>query len=145
MRLGPHRSSLFATIGIVYPNFGWIVAPDSAHMTFRVYQPRGRYLTELQSYAYVYSKSPVRVRERRRQIYVREMGPAGSCEMDDGANWQSIGLTNRGSITSNMRSNVSMGAGQEYRSADFPGQIIDGPSDVGHRMFYSRWAADVSG
>jgi hypothetical protein len=73
------------------------------------------------------------------------MGPGGTFEMDDGTNWQSIGLANRTRLTSALRSNVSMGAGYEYTDDPaFPGTLIDGPSDIGHRQFYTRWASDVA-
>lgn len=144
-RLGEARASLGATIGLVYPNFGWIITPDNGQQTFRVYQPRGPKVTELQSYCYVYKNSSDKVKDAIRQIYVREMGPAGTFEMDDGTNWQSVGLSNRTRLTRQLRSNVSMGAGYEYdNDPDFPGTLINGPSDIGHRNFYGRWAKDVS-
>lgn len=144
-RLGDARSGLGATIGVVYPNFGWIITPDTGQQTFRVYQPRGPELTELHSYCYVYKDSPDKVKDAIRQIYVREMGPGGTFEMDDGTNWQSVGLANKTRLTSALRSNVSMGAGHEYTGdPDFPGTLIDGPSDIGHRQFYERWSRDVA-
>jgi 3-phenylpropionate/trans-cinnamate dioxygenase alpha subunit len=144
-RLGEARGGLGGTIGVVYPNFGWIILPDTGQQTFRVYQPRGPEVTELHSYCYVYKNMPEKAKDAIRQIYVREMGPAGTFEMDDGTNWQSVGLNNRTRLTRDLRSNISMGAGFEYDDdPNFPGRLSHGPSDIGHRNFYTRWSKDVA-
>lgn len=143
-RLGKVRASMAATVGLVYPNFGWIVV--GGQNTFRVYQPRGPHQTELHSYCFVPAKAPQAVKDAMRKQLVQEMGPAGTFEMDDGTNWTSIGQSNRTRLTSNDRHDLSMGFGHEYEGhPDFPARILtDGPSDVCHRAFYGRWAADVS-
>ncbi|WP_445189206.1 aromatic ring-hydroxylating oxygenase subunit alpha [Pseudonocardia sp. Cha107L01] len=142
-RLGKVRANMAATVGVVYPNFGWIVI--GGQNTFRVYQPRGPHQTEMHSYCFVPTKAPQAVKDAMRKQLVQEMGPAGTFEMDDGANWTSIGQSNRTSLTSRERSDLSMGAGHEYDDhPDFRGRVTDGPSDICHRAFYTRWAEDVS-
>jgi ethylbenzene dioxygenase alpha subunit len=138
------RSDPGITIGIVYPNFGWIVSPDVAQQTFRVYLPHGPRVTEVWSYCFTYREAPQEVKDAHRQAYIRDMGPAGMFEMDDSINWTSVGLHNRSQLASNVRSDLSMGAGHEYTDASrLPGTLTPGSSDIGHRRFYSRWAADI--
>lgn len=143
-RLGPERAHMWAAIGLVYPNFGFITVPDEGQQTFRVYHPRGPHSMELHSYVFTYAAASDEAKKAMAKLSTHEMGPAGTYEMDDGTNWTSIGVTNRSPMTRKLTSSVSMAAGHETTDPVMPGLFSTGPSDIGHREFYRQWQTDLN-
>jgi 3-phenylpropionate/trans-cinnamate dioxygenase alpha subunit len=138
-RLGEVRSRRIGnTVGLVYPNFGWI-GPSILH----VYQPRGPQLTEIQSYCLVDRDASSDVKHAARLTYLRTFGPSGLLEQDDGENWSQVSASSSTPLARDLEFNYQMGLGHEYQDAELPGTISRGPTELPHRNFYSRWARDM--
>jgi 3-phenylpropionate/trans-cinnamate dioxygenase subunit alpha len=137
-RLGVQRGKKTAsTVGLVFPNFGW-VGPS-----LRVYQPRGPHQTEMRSYVLVDKDAPAEVKAAVRRNYITSFGPSGILEQDDGENWTQVTASSRGPLSRNLEFQYGMGVGHEYYDENLPGRIAKGPSENIHRSFNRRWASEM--
>src|SRR4051812_47104808 len=92
-RLGVQRGRRTAlTVGLVFPNFGWVGS------SLRVYQPRGPNQTEMRSYVLVDRDAPQAVKDAIRRGYINTFGPSGMFEQDDGENWTQVTASSRGPL-----------------------------------------------
>jgi len=138
-RLGAQRGRKTAnTVGLVFPNFGWI-GPS-----LRVYQPRGPHRTELRSFVLVDKDAPAAVKAAIRRNYIMTFGPSGMLEQDDGENLTQVSASSRGPISRQLDFQYGMGLGHEYYDENLPGLLAKGPSENIHRSFQKRWVKEMN-
>jgi hypothetical protein len=118
---------------------GWI----GGTQTLRVYQPRGPERTEIWSLCLVDRDAPQQVKDIMRRRYVQSFGPSGLLEQDDGENWSQVSASSRTPLARTLEFNYQMGLGHEYSDPELLGWTSRGPTEMPHRSFYGRWAADM--
>jgi ethylbenzene dioxygenase alpha subunit len=138
-RLGPLRARMVGSMSSVnvFPNFSFLPGQS----TFRVWQPRGPQLTELQTWVLVNRNAPDHIKEAYRKGVMMTFSPAGVFEMDDGDNWQYATRANDGVVTRRQRLYYGLGLGTGIDHPELPGNVHQGQvNDANQRAFLERWA-----
>lgn len=138
-RLGPTRARMTGSVSSVnlFPNFSFLPGQN----TFRVWQPKGPYRTDLHTWVLVNRNAPTEVKDAWRKGAMLTFSPAGVFEMDDGDNWEFSTQSNRGVVTRRQPLHYGLGLGTQVGDSELPGNVFRGQvNDANQRAFYRRWS-----
>ncbi|KIQ18468.1 3-phenylpropionate dioxygenase [Rhodococcus sp. MEB064] len=147
-RVGTQRAENVMVHSTLFPNFSWLAtgAPIFMAPTMRVWHPRGPNQVEVWSWVFVPKGAPAGVKNRIRELSLRQFSPAGVFETDDGENWTEIQQVLKGWKARTTKFNAQMGLGTESNNKDgVPGLSSGLFSEAAARGFYHRWQDLMSG
>jgi ethylbenzene dioxygenase alpha subunit len=142
-RLGPTRARMVGSMSSVnvFPNFSFLPGQN----TFRVWQPRGPQMIELQTWVLVNRNAPQEIKDAYRKGVMMTFAPAGVFEMDDGENWEYATRANDGVVTRRQRLYYGLGLDTATTHPELPGNLHRGQvNDANQRAFLQRWSQLMS-
>jgi 3-phenylpropionate/trans-cinnamate dioxygenase alpha subunit len=134
--LGPVRGDLQLIHGALFPNVGLV----PSQFTIRIAHPRGPQTFEVWSYCLFDKGAPPDVRDEVRKRYLRNFGPGGLFEQDDGENWTQCSASTTGFMSRQLGFQHQLGLGHDRHHEDLPGLVANLRSEMNQRGFYSRWS-----
>ncbi len=143
----PTHANLFPNLSFLNaPGAFTAKAPPAPYMTFRIWRPLAAGKTEIWSWCMVEKDASDEFKQASYKAYLISFGASGTLEQDDAENWFNISQVAKGTLSSDLLLNYTMGQKILKPMSDWPGPGDAYPLDFtefAQRAFWKKWLATL--